>query len=124
MIYDGSFVILKLNGVELAFQDSFEKNTSNELVKVASNLKALNSYTSGLQDKTISLSGLLADENRTLLVSAADNANIITIDIVNENISNTLIEQYEAIIENLQEIYRDKNFSTFNAQLQIINQLV
>ena len=119
MILKGSFIIVYLDGTELAYQDSCTVSEQVGEIPVLSTLAGFQSYIPNEHEITISCSGLRGVGNEDELQSFVRNRTILVLEVRFEEIVKT--ERYEAFITRLVRSSEAEQYATFNAQFRVTN---
>ena len=114
----GTFIIVILDGLELAYQDSCTIVKQTGQIPVLGNEAGFQRYIPDFSNTTISVSGIRATENEAILVNASDNKTIVTLVIQDES-TGGLTETYKAFITRLNRAGENEQYATFNAQFRV-----
>lgn len=111
----GSFQVLSVDGVEIAYQTAHENNLQNEALKVASKTSIQDEFVLGNQMNDYSVSGLVKLENSEQLKSLCLNQSVF--DFTETNEQTGITKTFKAYLENYKEISRDLQFVSYSAKI-------
>ena len=116
---EGTYIVLFLDGVELANQDSFTLNSETEEIELAADSEGYADFTPDKISYMINVTGITAKTPDKTLFNALNNRTVLNAAVKFEQDVNNSQMTYTCFCKTFQKTSEVKGYSTFSASFRV-----